>query len=65
MLFWFPRQKTGSYTIPDTVTAIREFAFAGSALTAVTIPNSVTSIGDRAFSECRGLTSITILKQAC
>ncbi|WP_208527932.1 leucine-rich repeat protein, partial [Flavobacterium psychrophilum] len=26
----------------------------------MTIPNSVTSIGNYAFSNCRGLTSITI-----
>ena len=47
--------------IPNSVTSIREYAFAGcSSLTSITIPNSVTSIGGSAFSGCTNLTSITI-----
>ncbi|WP_241767249.1 leucine-rich repeat protein [Flavobacterium psychrophilum] len=39
-----------SVTIPNSVTTIRENAFADCPdLTSVTIPNSVTSIGDRGF----------------
>ena len=64
--FWNCRGLT-SVTIPNSVTSIGEYAFAGdglfggfSGLTSVTIPNSVTSIGDYAFYECRGLTSVTI-----
>ena len=60
-LIYWPRGKTGSYTIPDGVTAIGDYAFyCNSKLTSVTIPSSVTSIGESAFQHCTGLTSITI-----
>ena len=49
------------YTIPDSVTKIRGWAFHDcSSLTSVTIPDSVTSIGDEAFMGCNSLTSVTI-----
>ena len=54
-------QKTGAYTIPDSVTSIGSYAFCDcSGLTSITIPDSVTSIGSSAFYGCSGLTSITI-----
>ena len=60
-LIYCPRGKTGSYTIPDGVTVIEQYAFyCNSKLTSVTIPSSVTSIGESAFQHCTGLTSITI-----
>ena len=55
-----PGGKTGSITIPDSVTAICLWAFYGcSGLTSVTIPGSVTSICEMAFYSCSGLTSVT------
>jgi hypothetical protein len=50
---------TGSYTIPNSVASIGDYAFSFCALTNVMIPYSVTNIGDYAFSFC-ALTSITI-----
>jgi len=50
-----------SYTIPDSVTTIGNYAFYDcDSLTSVTIPDSVTTIGDSAFSSCYSLTSVTI-----
>ncbi len=48
-------------TIPNSVTAIGNFAFAYCyGLTSIVIPNSVTEIGKGAFEGCAGLTSIVI-----
>jgi hypothetical protein len=56
-----PDAKTGSYTIPNTVTSIGEEAFRGcESLTSITIPNSVISIRYMAFAGCEKLTSVTI-----
>ena len=50
-----------SVTIPDSVTTIGGYAFAGSAsLTSVTIPDGVITIGDYAFLSCTSLTSVVI-----
>ena len=45
--------------IPDSVTSIGEWAFAGcSGLTSITIPDSVTAIGAKAFYDCKSLTDV-------
>ena len=54
-------EATGEISIPESVTAIEDYAFNGrSGLTSVVIPNSVTSIGSYAFEYCTSLTSVTI-----
>ncbi len=48
-----------TYTIPNSVTSIGEYAFGNcSALTSVTIPNSVTEIGYGAFIWCSALKKV-------
>ncbi len=48
-------------TIPDGVTGIGKYAFAGcSGLTKLVIPDGVTNIGEHAFSYCSGLTDVVI-----
>ena len=50
-----------SYSIPNSVTIIREGAFKNcDGLTSVTIGDGVESIGNSAFEYCNGLTSVTI-----
>ena len=47
----FPNGKSGSYSIPSSVTTIGEYSFACTRnLTSVTIPSSVKTIGQRGFA---------------
>ncbi len=54
-LQFFPRAKTGTYEIPDTVTAIAPYVFQQSKITEIVIPDSVTSIGAGAFRNANKL----------
>lgn len=57
----FEKSAVTSVTIPDSVTAILDHAFANCfQLTNISIPNSVTSIGFSAFEHCTSLKSITL-----
>ena len=50
-----------SVVIPEGVTSIGAYAFAGcTSLTSITIPDSVFSIGEYAFQSCISLESVTI-----
>ena len=60
-LICFPAGRSGTYTVPGSVTCIGFNAFLGcSGLTRIVLPNILTSIEDYAFSNCSALTGITI-----
>lgn len=53
-----PGAISGSYSVPDGVAVIHDYAFVScTGLTDVSIPDSVTSIGNHAFSGCTNLTT--------
>jgi hypothetical protein len=60
-LLAYPGAGPGVYTIPDTVTSLRDYAFSDCTnLTGITISDSVTNIGGWAFLNDTSLTSVTI-----
>ena len=57
----FPTGKSGSYAIPDSVTAIGTAAFRNCAgLTGIAIPDSVTKVDRYGFAQCSSLTGVII-----
>lgn len=61
VLVQYPNGKSGSYTIPEGVTQIKDSAFSYSTkLTNITIPDGVTDIGKEAFSNCSSLVGATL-----
>lgn len=58
-----PWSLSGEYTVPDGVTNIGDYAFAGCAgLTGVTLPATTIEIGNMSFNGCTGLTHVDISK---
>lgn len=64
-LLYYPSGRTGAFTVPVTITAIGDGAFAGhKGLTQVTIGAYVQSVGEGAFEGCVGLTSVEFASAA-
>ena len=59
-LIQYPEGKTGSYTIPSSVTTIGNAFGDCLGLTSVIIPSTVASIGSNGFSGCANLTAINM-----
>ncbi len=60
-LFYYPEEKQGAYSIPDSVSSIEKDAFwRCSGLTEVIIPPSVKDIKPWAFYGCEGLARVVI-----
>ena len=56
-----PSGKTGTVTLPSSVTRVEGAAFSGCGMiTAINLPSSLTAIGKRAFESCTGLTVMTV-----
>jgi hypothetical protein len=59
------RISVSSFAIPDSVTSIADYAFAGcDELTNIVISGSVTNIGDYAFDNCYNVSSVEFLGNA-
>lgn len=57
---YYNSQNMSDYTMPESVTAINDFAFARSNLSSLTMPSTVTSIGYGAFYHCDSLEEVVI-----
>ena len=60
ILSCFPAGKVGNYTIPAGVTAIEEYAFAGTSLSKVEIPAEFTEVPDNCFYNSESLEAIEL-----
>ena len=62
VLYNCPTTKTGSYTIPQTVTDIKTYAFASCRLIdgTITVPASVTRIKQYTFRDCSSLKQVVL-----
>ena len=60
-LLFCPRDYKGEVEVPESVTYIMEYAFAGcSDVTEVQLPENLISIEEGTFKNCTGLTSVTL-----
>ena len=61
VLYYGPKDATGSFEVPSTVKEIKKYAFANCAkLTSITLPDGLQEIGGGAFEGCTGLTEVNV-----
>lgn len=60
-LLYFPRTKTGAFTVPSTVKSIPDWAFHKSGITSLTFGSSITSISKGACAGCESLVRVVFL----
>ena len=60
-LLYYPNSKDSTFSLPNSVTSMVNYAFAGcSNLRSITLSNSLKEIGERSFYKCINLSSIRI-----
>lgn len=52
-IVWFPMGKTGSYTLPETITAVGDYAFSECSITEFTLPDNLTTLGQSVFYDSK------------
>lgn len=50
-ILWFPEGKTGEYSLPESITYIKENAFRGTKITSIRLPDTLKEIARGAFSK--------------
>lgn len=48
-IVWFPMGKTGSYSLPETIVSVGDYAFSECAITDFTLPDNLTALGQGVF----------------
>ena len=59
-LLQVPMGLTGSFSVPDGVTSIELYAFAGSKVTEVILPDGITNLPEGIFGGCESLTHVVL-----
>lgn len=58
-LCFYPRNKEGDFTVPDSVISIGQYAFSYSKITSIDL-SRVQSLSEYAFSDCKNLVSVIL-----
>ena len=53
-------EASGDFVVPETVLALSEGLFAGSAITSIKLPDTITEIPARTFQGCKNLVSVSM-----
>lgn len=63
-LIWYPKGKPdATFTFPETIKELNEYAFLGCLFTTVTLPESIRQIPTGVFQQCVNLASVVLGKE--